>query len=101
MKKLKVMTIVGTRPELIRLSEIIKKADRYFEHIFVHTGQNYDNRLNDIFYSDLGIRKPDVYLDVVGEDLGETLGNIISKSYKILITIGHAIYSIHQREKVV
>ncbi len=85
MKKLKVMTIVGTRPELIRLSEIIKKADRYFEHIFVHTGQNYDNRLNDIFYSDLGIRKPDVYLDVVGEDLGETLGNIISKSYKILM----------------
>ena len=85
LKKLKVMTIVGTRPELIRLSEIIKKADRYFEHIFVHTGQNYDNRLNDIFYSDLGIRKPDVYLDVVGEDLGETLGNIISKSYKILM----------------
>lgn len=84
MKKLKVMTIVGTRPELIRLSEIIKKADLYFEHIFVHTGQNYDDRLNDIFYNDLGIRRPDVYLDVVGETLGETLGNIISKSYEIL-----------------
>ena len=62
MKKLKVMTIVGTRPELIRLSEIIKKADKYFEHVFVHTGQNYDDRLNEIFYEDLGIRKPDFYL---------------------------------------
>lgn len=85
MKKLKVMTIVGTRPELIRLSEIIKKADLYFEHIFVHTGQNYDNRLNDIFYNDLGIRRPDVYLNVVGENLGETLGNIISKSYEVMM----------------
>lgn len=84
MKKLKVMTVVGTRPELIRLSEIIKKADRCFEHVFVHTGQNYDNRLNDIFYEDLGIRKPDFYLNVVGEHLGETLGNIISKSYALL-----------------
>lgn len=84
MKKLKVMTIVGTRPELIRLSEIIKKADLYFEHIFVHTGQNYDSRLNDIFYNDLGIRKPDVYLNVVGENLGETLGNIITKSYEVM-----------------
>lgn len=84
MKKLKVMTVVGTRPELIRLSEIIKKADRCFEHVFVHTGQNYDNRLNDIFYEDMGIRKPDFYLNVVGEHLGETLGNIISKSYALL-----------------
>ena len=80
MKKLKVMTIVGTRPELVRLSEIIKKADIYFEHIFVHTGQNYDVRLNVIFYTDLGIRKPDYYLDVAGDNLGETMGNIISKS---------------------
>lgn len=84
MNKLKLMTIVGTRPELIRLSEIIKKADIYFEHIFVHTGQNYDARLNDIFYEDLGIRQPDYYLDVVGEHLGETIGNIIAKSYAIM-----------------
>lgn len=84
MKKLKVMTIVGTRPELIRLAEIIKKADRYFEHIFVHTGQNYDDRLNDIFYEDLKLRKPDYYLNVVGDHLGETMGNIIAKSYELM-----------------
>lgn len=84
MKPLKVMTMVGTRPELIRLSEIIKKADCYFEHIFVHTGQNYDARLNDIFYEDLGIRRPDYYLDVAGEHLGETIGNIIAKSYALM-----------------
>ena len=84
MKKLKVMTIVGTRPELIRLSEIIKKADIFFEHIFVHTGQNYDARLNDIFYEDLGLRKPDYYLNVVGDNLGETIGNIIAKSYTLM-----------------
>lgn len=84
MKKLKLMTIAGTRPELIRLSEIIKKADMYFEHIFVHTGQNYDVRLNDIFYDDLGIRKPDYYLGVVGDNLGETMGNIIAKSYALM-----------------
>lgn len=84
MRKLKVMTIAGTRPELIRLSEIIKKADIYFDHIFVHTGQNYDARLNDIFYEDLGIRKPDYYLGVVGDNLGETMGNIIAKSYSLM-----------------
>ncbi len=84
MKKLKVMTIVGTRPELIRLSEIIKKADLYFEHVFVHTGQNYDERLNDIFYEDLGIRRPDYYLGVVGDNLGETIGNIIAKSFALM-----------------
>lgn len=84
MNRLKLMTIVGTRPELIRLSEVIKKADRYFNHVFVHTGQNYDNRLNDIFYGDLEIRKPDVYLDVVGAHLGETIGNVISKSYELM-----------------
>lgn len=84
MKKLKLMTIAGTRPELIRLSEIIKKADIYFNHVFVHTGQNYDARLNDIFYDDLGIRKPDYYLGVVGENLGETIGNIIAKSYALM-----------------
>lgn len=84
MRKLKVMTIAGTRPELIRLSEIIKKADVYFEHIFVHTGQNYDARLNDIFYEDLGIRRPDYYLGVAGSNLGETMGNIIAKSYTLM-----------------
>ena len=80
------MTIAGTRPELIRLSEIIKekKADLYFEHIFVHTGQNYDARLNDIFYDDLKLRKPDYYLNVVGDNLGETMGNIIAKSYELM-----------------
>ena len=84
MDKLKVMTIAGTRPELIRLSEIIKKADLYFEHTFVHTGQNYDARLNDIFYEDLGIRRPDYYLDVAGANLGETMGNIIARSYTLM-----------------
>lgn len=84
MNKLKLMTIAGTRPELIRLSEIIKKADDYFEHIFVHTGQNYDARLNDIFYEDLGMRRPDYYLEAVGANLGETIGNIIAKSYTLM-----------------
>jgi len=84
MNKLKLMTIVGTRPELIRLSETIKKADMYFEHIFVHTGQNYSYNLNEVFYNDLGIRKPDHYLDVADEDLGKTIGNIIAKSYAIM-----------------
>jgi UDP-N-acetylglucosamine 2-epimerase len=82
--KLKLMTILGTRPEIIRLSEVIKKADKYFEHILVHTGQNYDYTLNQIFFEDLGLRQPDHYLEAVGEDLGETIGNIIAKSYKVL-----------------
>ncbi|MEF9940862.1 MAG: UDP-N-acetylglucosamine 2-epimerase (non-hydrolyzing) [Lachnospiraceae bacterium] len=85
MHKLKLMTIVGTRPELIRLSEIIKKADKYFEHVFVHTGQNYDDRLNDIFYEDLEMRRPDFYLNVVGDNLGQTIGNIIARSYEIMM----------------
>lgn len=84
MRRLKLMTIVGTRPELIRLSEIIKKADKYFNQIFVHTGQNYDVRLNDIFYEDLELRKPDYYLGVVGDNLGETIGNVITKGYSLL-----------------
>lgn len=84
MAKLKVMTVLGTRPEIIRLSEIIKKCDKYFEHILVHTGQNYDYTLNEIFFQELGLRAPDYYLDAVGADLGETLGNIISKSYKLM-----------------
>jgi UDP-N-acetylglucosamine 2-epimerase (non-hydrolysing) len=82
--KFKLMTIVGTRPELIRLSEIIKKADVFFNHVFVHTGQNYDTDLNDVFYDDLDLRKPDFYLDAVGNNLGRTIGNVIAKSYEIL-----------------
>lgn len=84
MKKLKVMTVIGTRPEIIRLSEVIKKCDKYFDQILVHTGQNYDYTLNQIFFEDLGLRQPDYYLDAVGSDLGETIGNIIAKSYKLI-----------------
>ena len=78
------MTIVGTRPEIIRLSEVIKKCDKYFEQILVHTGQNWDYTLNQIFFEDLGLREPDIYLNAVGADLGETIGNIIAKSYKAM-----------------
>ncbi len=84
MKKLKLMTILGTRPEIIKMSEIIKKCDKYFDHILVHTGQNYDYTLNEVFFNDLGLRKPDYYLGVVGENLGQTMGNIISKSYELM-----------------
>ena len=84
MNKLKLMTVMGTRPEIIRLSEVIKKCDKYFNHIVVHTGQNYDYSLNQIFFEELGLRKPDYYLDAVGNDLGETIGNIIAKSYKLM-----------------
>ncbi len=85
MRRLKVMTILGTRPEIIRLSETIKACDRYFDHVLVHTGQNYDPRLNDIFFQDLDLRKPDYYLDCVGENLGETMGNILAKSYDVML----------------
>jgi UDP-N-acetyl-L-fucosamine synthase len=84
MKKLKLMTIIGTRPEIIRLSAVIKKADQYFDHTLVHTGQNWDYTLNEVFFQDLGLRQPDHYLESVGKDLGETMGNIIAKSYEIL-----------------
>ena len=84
MNKLKVMTIVGTRPEIIRLAEVIKKCDEYFKHILVHTGQNWDYTLNDVFFKELELREPDHFLGVVGNDLGETMGNIIAKSYQIL-----------------
>ena len=84
MNKLRLMTIIGTRPEIIRLSEVIKKCDIYFEQILVHTGQNWDYTLNQIFFEDLGLRQPDIYLDAVGDDLGETIGNIIAKSYKVM-----------------
>lgn len=86
-KKLKLMTILGTRPEIIRLSEVIKKCDKYFDHILVHTGQNWDYTLNQIFFEDLNLRAPNYYLDSVGEDLGETIGNIIAKSYKLMAEI--------------
>ena len=82
--KLKVCTIVGTRPEIIRLSSVIKCCDKYFNHILVHTGQNYDYTLNEIFFEDLELRSPDHYLESVGDNLGETMGNIISKSYTLL-----------------
>ncbi len=82
--KLKLMTIVGTRPEIIRLAEVIKKCDKYFDQILVHTGQNYDYELNQIFFDDLKLRQPDFYLNAVGADLGETIGNIIAKSYKLM-----------------
>ena len=84
MNKLKVMTILGTRPEIIRLSACIRACDRYFDHRLVHTGQNWDYTLNQVFFDDLGLRAPDYYLDSVGANLGETMGNIIAKSYEIL-----------------
>src|SRR5699024_10635258 len=77
-------TIVGTRPEIIRLSETIKACDRYFEHVLVHTGQNYDYTLNQVFFEDLGLREPDYYLNAAGNNLGESMGNIITKSYEVL-----------------
>lgn len=84
-KKLKLMTIVGTRPEIIKMSEIIRKCDQYFDQILVHTGQNYDYELNEIFFKELELREPDYYLGVVGDSLGETMGNVISKSYDLMV----------------
>lgn len=84
MKKLKLMTIIGTRPEIIRLSATIKACDKYFDQILVHTGQNYDYELNQIFFEDLSLRAPDFYLNAVGSNLGETIGNIISSSYTLM-----------------
>jgi len=85
MAKLRLMTIIGTRPEIIRLSEVIKKCDTYFDQTIVHTGQNYDYNLNQVFFEDLGLRKPDFYLNVVGNDLGETMGNVLAKSYALMV----------------
>ena len=87
MAKLKLMTIIGTRPEIIRLAATIKRCDQYFHQILVHTGQNYDYTLNQVFFEDLGLRAPDYYLDAVGADLGESIGNIIAKSYKLMVEI--------------
>lgn len=82
--KLKLMTILGTRPEIIRLCETIKACDKYFDHILVHTGQNYDYELNQVFFDELGLRAPDYYLDCAGSTLGETIGNVIAKSYALI-----------------
>jgi len=87
MSKLKLMTIVGTRPEIIKMSAIIKKCDKYFDHILVHTGQNYDYELNKVFFEELGMREPNYYLGVVGENLGQTMGNVISRSYELMLQI--------------
>ena len=82
--RLKLLIIVGTRPEIIRLSAVINKCRKYFDTILAHTGQNYDYSLNGIFFRDLGLADPEVYLDAVGEDLGATMGNIIDRSYKLM-----------------
>lgn len=87
MKKLKLMTIVGTRPEIIKMSAIIKKSDKYFDHVLVHTGQNYDYNLNEVFFKDLGLREPDYYLGVVGNNIGETMGNVIAKAYNLMVEV--------------
>lgn len=84
MKKLKVVTVVGTRPEIIRLSRVVAACDRYFDHTLVHTGQNWDYTLNEIFFEELRIRKPDHFLETPGKHLGETIGNIVSRSYALL-----------------
>ena len=83
--KLKLLIIVGTRPEIIRLSAVITKCRRYFDTLLAHTGQNYDYNLNGVFFHDLGLADPEVYLDAVGKDLGETMGNIIAKSYALMV----------------
>ena len=85
--KLKLLIIVGTRPEIIRLAEIIKKCRKYFDCILAHTGQNYDYNLNGVFFHDLGLDDPEIYMDAVGGDLGETLGNIIDCSYKLMVQL--------------
>ncbi|WP_106830934.1 non-hydrolyzing UDP-N-acetylglucosamine 2-epimerase [Parabacteroides pacaensis] len=87
MERLKLMTILGTRPEIIKMSEIIKKSDKYFNHVLVHTGQNYDYTLNEVFFKDLGLRQPDYYLGVVGDNLGQTMGNVIAKAYELMVEV--------------
>lgn len=84
--RLKLLIIVGTRPEIIRLAAVIKKCRKYFDTLLAHTGQNYDYNLNGVFFKDLGLDDPDVYLEAVGKDLGETMGNIIAKSYELMVS---------------
>ena len=86
-EKIKLMIIVGTRPEIIRLAAVIKKCRKYFDTILVHTGQNYDYNLNGVFFKDLGLADPELYLNAVGADLGETMGNIIASSYKAMVEL--------------
>jgi UDP-N-acetylglucosamine 2-epimerase len=86
-KKLKVMTIIGTRPEIIRLCEVIKACDKEFDHVLVHTGQNYAYELNEVFFKEFGLRKPDYYLEAVGNNLGSTMGNVISKAYDLIAKV--------------
>ena len=85
--RLKLLIIVGTRPEIIRLSEVIKKCRNHFDCLLAHTGQNYDYNLNGVFFKDLKLDNPDVYLDAVGDDLGATMGNIIDRSYKLMVRV--------------
>jgi UDP-N-acetyl-L-fucosamine synthase len=85
--KLKLLIIVGTRPEIIRLSAVINKCRQYFDVVLAHTGQNYDYNLNGVFFKDLKLQDPEVYMDAVGKDLGETMGNIIAKSYELMVEI--------------
>ena len=85
--KLKLLIIVGTRPEIIRLAAVISKCRKYFDCVLAHTGQNYDYNLNGVFFKDLKLAAPEVYMDAVGNDLGETVGNIIAESYKLMNTI--------------
>ena len=85
--RIKLLIIVGTRPEIIRLSEVIKKCRKYFDTILAHTGQNYDYNLNEIFFEDLELDAPDIYLNVVGDNLGQTMGNILAKSYELMTKI--------------
>ena len=85
--KLKLLIIVGTRPEIIRLAAVINKCRKYFDVILAHTGQNYDYNLNGVFFKDLKLADPEVYMNAVGADLGETMGNIIAESYKLMVAI--------------
>ncbi len=85
--KLKLLIIVGTRPEIIRLAAVINKCRKYFDTLLAHTGQNYDYNLNGVFFKDLGLADPDIYMDAVGKDLGETMGNIIAKSYQLMVEV--------------
>ncbi len=87
MKRYKVMTILGTRPEIIRLCMVIKALDKAFDHVLVHTGQNYDFELNRIFFDQFGLKQPNYYLDAVGKDLGETMGNVIAKAYDLILKV--------------
>ena len=86
-ERLKLLIIVGTRPEIIRLAAVINKCRQYFDVVLAHTGQNYDYTLNGVFFKDLKLADPEVYMDAVGSDLGETLGNIIAKSYQLMVEI--------------